>query len=63
MENIRIILKTSRGAIEATIFASEVPITAANFLNLAQTKEVFIGLLIGTDDVILDQIHIAVVHS
>jgi peptidyl-prolyl cis-trans isomerase B (cyclophilin B) len=37
MEDIRIILHTSRGAIEATLFASKVPITAANFLNLAQT--------------------------
>lgn len=36
MENIRIILHTSRGAIEATLFASEVPITVANFLNLAR---------------------------
>lgn len=35
MENIRIILKTSRGPIEATMFASQVPITTANFLNLA----------------------------
>jgi peptidyl-prolyl cis-trans isomerase B (cyclophilin B) len=37
MEDIRIILHTSRGAIEATLFASKVPITAANFLNLSQT--------------------------
>ena len=36
MEDIRIILHTSRGAIEATLFASKVPITAANFLNLAR---------------------------
>ncbi len=36
MDDIRIILKTSRGAIEGTIFASKVPITAANFLNLAK---------------------------
>ena len=35
MENIRIVLNTSRGAIEATLFASQVPITTANFLNLA----------------------------
>ena len=35
MEDIRIILHTSRGAIEGTLFASKVPITAANFLNLA----------------------------
>lgn len=37
MQDIRIILKTSRGAIEGTIFASKVPMTAANFLNLAAT--------------------------
>ncbi|MEY2597860.1 MAG: hypothetical protein RLZZ142_119 [Verrucomicrobiota bacterium] len=36
MEDIRIVLKTSRGEIEATLFASKVPITAANFLNLAK---------------------------
>jgi peptidyl-prolyl cis-trans isomerase B (cyclophilin B) len=36
MDDIRIILKTSRGAIEGKIFASKVPITAANFLNLAK---------------------------
>jgi peptidyl-prolyl cis-trans isomerase B (cyclophilin B) len=36
MEDIRIILHTSRGAIEATLFASKVPITTANFLNLAR---------------------------
>jgi len=36
MKDIRILLKTSRGEIAATIFASKVPITAANFLNLAK---------------------------
>ncbi len=36
MTDIRLILKTSRGAIEGTIFASKVPMTAANFLNLAK---------------------------
>ncbi len=36
MTDIRILVKTSRGTIEATIFASKVPMTAANFLNLAQ---------------------------
>jgi peptidyl-prolyl cis-trans isomerase B (cyclophilin B) len=36
MQDIRIILKTSRGTIEGTIFASKVPMTAANFLNLAK---------------------------
>jgi peptidyl-prolyl cis-trans isomerase B (cyclophilin B) len=35
MENIRIVLNTSRGQIEATLFTSQVPITTANFLNLA----------------------------
>ena len=33
--DIRITLKTQKGDIEATIFASLVPVTAANFLNLA----------------------------
>ena len=36
MNDIRLILKTSRGNIEGTIFASKVPMTAANFLNLAK---------------------------
>ena len=36
MNDIRLILKTSRGNIEGTIFASKVPITSANFLNLAK---------------------------
>jgi peptidyl-prolyl cis-trans isomerase B (cyclophilin B) len=36
MQDIRILFKTSRGTIEGTIFASKVPMTAANFLNLAQ---------------------------
>jgi len=36
MKDIRIILHTSRGDIEGTIFASKVPMTAANFLNLAK---------------------------
>jgi peptidyl-prolyl cis-trans isomerase B (cyclophilin B) len=36
MNDIRIILHTSRGSLEGTLFASEVPITVANFLNLAQ---------------------------
>jgi peptidyl-prolyl cis-trans isomerase B (cyclophilin B) len=34
--DIKIIVKTSKGDIAATIFASKVPMTAANFLNLAQ---------------------------
>ena len=36
MNDIRIILHTSRGDLEGTLFASKVPMTAANFLNLAQ---------------------------
>src|SRR5687767_12840593 len=36
MQDIRLILHTSRGDIEGTIFASKVPMTAANFLNLAK---------------------------
>jgi len=36
MNDIRIILHTSRGDIEGTLFASKVPMTAANFLNLAK---------------------------
>ncbi len=36
MQDIRIILNTDRGNIEATIFASKVPMTAANYLNLAK---------------------------
>lgn len=36
VSDIRIILKTNRGEIHATLFASQVPLTTANFLNLAQ---------------------------
>ena len=36
MNDIRIALKTNRGTIEGTLFASKVPITTANFLNLAR---------------------------
>ena len=36
MQDIRLILHTSRGDIEGTLFASKVPMTAANFLNLAK---------------------------
>ncbi len=32
------VIHTDKGDIEATIFASKVPVTAANFLNLAQQK-------------------------
>ena len=34
--DIRIVLKTSKGDIEATLFASKTPTTVANFLNLAK---------------------------
>ena len=36
MQDIRIVIHTSRGDIEGTLFASKVPITVANFLNLAK---------------------------
>ncbi len=36
MKDIRILIKTTRGDIAGTIFASKVPTTAANFLNLAK---------------------------
>lgn len=35
-KDIRIVMKTSKGDIEATLFASKAPVTVANFLNLAQ---------------------------
>ena len=35
-KDIRIVVKTNKGDIEATIFASKAPVTAANFLNLAK---------------------------
>lgn len=35
MQDIRVILHTNKGDIHGTIFASKVPMTAANFLNLA----------------------------
>lgn len=35
-KDVRVIIKTSKGDIEATIFASKTPVTAANFLNLAK---------------------------
>ena len=38
VQDVRVVLHTDKGDIEATIFASRVPITAANFLNLAQQK-------------------------
>ena len=36
MADIRIIVKTSKGDIEGTLFPSKTPVTAANFLNLAK---------------------------
>lgn len=36
MSDIRIILHTDKGDIEGTIFADKVPMTAANYLNLAK---------------------------
>jgi peptidyl-prolyl cis-trans isomerase B (cyclophilin B) len=36
ISDIRVILKTSKGDIAGTLFASKVPMTAANFLNLAK---------------------------
>jgi peptidyl-prolyl cis-trans isomerase B (cyclophilin B) len=36
MPDIRIIVKTSKGDIEGTLFPSKTPVTVANFLNLAQ---------------------------
>ena len=36
--DIHVVIHTDKGDIEATIFASKVPLTAANFLNLAQQK-------------------------
>jgi peptidyl-prolyl cis-trans isomerase B (cyclophilin B) len=38
MTDIRIVLHTNKGDIEATLFASKTPMTAANFLNLASKK-------------------------
>lgn len=36
LEDIRIVMNTNKGAIHATLFASKVPLTTANFLNLAR---------------------------
>lgn len=36
MSDIRILLTTGQGDIEATLFSSKAPVTVANFLNLAQ---------------------------
>ncbi len=44
VKDVKITIKTSRGDIEATVFASKVPITAANFLNLAK-REYYNGIV------------------
>ncbi len=36
VDDIKIVLKTSKGDIEATLFASKTPMTVANFTNLAK---------------------------
>jgi peptidyl-prolyl cis-trans isomerase B (cyclophilin B) len=36
LQDIRIVVHTSKGDINATLFASKVPVTTANFLNLAR---------------------------
>jgi len=36
MDDIRIIVKTNKGDIEATLFASKAPLTVASYLNLAK---------------------------
>jgi peptidyl-prolyl cis-trans isomerase B (cyclophilin B) len=36
VKDIRVIVKTTKGDIEGTLFASKVPMTTANFLNLAK---------------------------
>ncbi len=36
MQDIRILVKTSKGDIAGTLFATKAPITVANYLNLAQ---------------------------
>ena len=36
MDDIRIIVKTNKGDIEGTLFASKAPLTVANYLNLAK---------------------------
>ena len=38
VQDVRVVLHTDKGDIDGTIFASKVPVTAANFLNLAQQK-------------------------
>lgn len=43
VSDIEIVLKTSKGDIEATLFASKTPMTVANFLNLSK-KDFYDGL-------------------
>lgn len=38
MQDIRIKIRTSKGGIELTLFASKTPVTVANFLNLSVKK-------------------------
>jgi peptidyl-prolyl cis-trans isomerase B (cyclophilin B) len=38
LTDIRIVIHTAKGDIDATLFPSEAPVTAANFLNLASRK-------------------------
>ena len=38
VKDVRVVIHTDKGDIEATIFATKAPITSANFLNLAQQK-------------------------
>ncbi len=38
VRDVRVVIHTDKGNIEATIFATTAPVTAANFLNLAQQK-------------------------
>lgn len=43
MQDIRIKIKTDKGDIELTLFASKTPVTVANFLNLA-SKDYYNGI-------------------
>ena len=38
VKDVEVVIKTSKGDIECTVYASKVPVTAANFLNLAYRK-------------------------
>ena len=44
IKDIRIVVKTSKGDIEATMYASKAPMTVANFLNLA-SKDYYDGIV------------------